>query len=612
MGYANLGQCVRELATQGQLVIVDAPIDPYLEMAAIQRRAFAAKSPAILFTRPKNCRFPMLANLFGTRERIAYIFRDSLEDIKKIFKLKTNPKELFKSPAKSLGALLKLLKMPPIAYHNPESARNLPVLEESCSLADLPHLVSWPHDGGAFITLPIVQTENSARKTNLGMYRVQISGNNYSANEAGMHYQLERGIGVHHAEALAAGHELPVHIYVGGPPALTLAAIMPLPPNISELLFAGLLGGHRILVQPRYGFELPVIGECDFLLQGTIGKEVAPEGPFGDHLGYYSLKHDFPVVKIKKVWHRKDAIWPFTSVGRPPQEDTMFGEIIHELTAPLAGDVFNGVKAIHAVDAAGVHPLLLAVGSERYTPTSPERKPRELLRQALHLLGATQTSLAKYLLICADDQGVPDIYNTREFFAYLLERTDFSRDLHFFTRTTSDTLDYSGSGLNEGSKLVWAAHGPKLRSLGREIGELPDSGTFFRPRLVAPGILAISGPPHTLGVSQQDPAINDLALRLKDWPNREAFPLLVISDDSDFCAASWDNFLWITFTRSDPATDTYGIHEGITAKHWHCEAPLIIDARTKKFHAPPVEDDPEVIKRIEALAVQGGPLAGLI
>ena len=274
---------------------------------------------------------------------------------------------------------------------------------------------------------------------------------------------------------------------------------MPLPEGISELSFAGALARHRIplIYQSAAPGPLPIYAEADFCITGTVEPgRTLPEGPFGDHLGYYSLAHPFPVLRVEKVYHRTDPIWPFTVVGRPPQEDTIFGQLIHELTGPIIPTVIPGVRAVHAVDAAGVHPLLLAIGSERYTPYAEQHRPQELLTQANAILGQGQLSLAKYLLIVngADDPNL-DIHNIEQFFAHLLKRVDWRRDLHFQTCTTIDTLDYSGNQLNEGSKVVIAAAGPAHRALPTELPSdlnLPEG--FRNPRICLPGILAIEGP----------------------------------------------------------------------------------------------------------------------
>jgi 4-hydroxy-3-polyprenylbenzoate decarboxylase len=406
-----------------------------------------------------------------------------------------------------------------------------------------------------------------------------------------------------------------VNVVVGGPPALSLSAVMPLPEGMPELLFAGALGGRRVrLVIPEPGWP-PIPADADFCICGMVEPtETKPEGPFGDHLGYYSLAHDFPVLKVRAVYHRSGAIWPFTVVGRPPQEDTTFGEIIHELTGPLIPTVIPGVQAVHAVDAAGVHPLLLAIGSERYVPYAAERRPQELLTQANAILGQGQLSLAKYLFIAArEDRPTLDVHDVAGMFRHVLERADWTTDLHFQTRTTIDTLDYSaGIGLNAGSKLVVAAAGPKRRELATA---LPSGGTlsdgFSEPRVVVPGVLAIRGPRATR--SRKDGEYDPDLTRLADGLTvLEGFPLVVVVDDSDFVSRSLDNWLWVTFTRSDPASDVYGVGAFTHRKHWGCRGPLVIDARLKPHHAPPLEEDPAVTKRVDALAAPGGPLHGLI
>ncbi|MDD4702560.1 MAG: UbiD family decarboxylase, partial [Desulfovibrio sp.] len=543
--------------------------------------------------------------------------------VQAVLAAKADPVAALKKPWRALPALPGLWRMlPKVRRGKGGDGGNVPVLECRCKPADLPQLTCWPMDGGAFITLPLVYTEDpekpGADASNLGMYRVQQSGNEYLPDEMGLHYQIHRGIGVHHAHAIAANRPLPVHVYVGGPPSLTVAAVMPLPEGLSELRFAGLLGGRRMELARAESVPLPVLAEADFCISGHIMPRPKPEGPFGDHVGYYSLTHDFPVLKVDAVYHRKGAVWPFTAVGRPPQEDTVFGDFIHELTGPLVPQVFQGVKEVHAVDAAGVHPLLLALGSERYTPYEAARRPRELLTMALHLLGTTQTALAKYVLVAAhEDAPGLSASHAPQFLRHLLERTDFARDLHFITHSTNDTLDYTGLGLNEGSKLIWAAAGEKKRELGLELtgpaADMPPLPQGFGDaRVAGPGMLVLRGPEHALGRNEPDPAMEALANALGHWPGREAFPLVVVADDAAFCAQDMDNFLWVAFTRSDPATDVYGACAQTRAKHWSCEAPLVLDARLKPFHAPPLEEDPATTRRVDALAAPGKPLHGYL
>lgn len=611
MGYRNLQQCVHDLERSGHLVRFPEPVDAHLEAAEIHRRVYRSGGPAILFTQVTGCRFPMVSNLFGTIERARFMFRDTWEAVRRLIELKVDPNQFWRHPTRYLKTPLTALSM------LPRRRSRGPILAHSTSISQLPQLQSWPDDGGAFITLGQVYTEDPERPSlmtsNLGMYRVQISGGQYEVDrEVGLHYQIHRGIGVHHAAAIRLGKPLRVHVFVGGPPALTLAAVMPLPEGMSELTFAGALAGHRIpMIAPRGSGELPISAEADFCIQGTVDSaKMLPEGPFGDHLGYYSLAHDFPVLRVGRVLHRRGAMWPFTVVGRPPQEDTVFGQLIHELTGPVIPTVIPGIQAVHAVDAAGVHPLMLAIGSERYTPFGNLKQPQELLTQANAILGQGQMSLAKYLLIVdrADDPQL-DIHDVAAFLKHLLARVDWRRDLHFQTRTTIDTLDYSGSGLNSGSKVVIAAVGPPVRELPTEIAsELALPAGYSTPRLALPGVLVVQAPPYSSSETP-DAAPARFADTYSGADAIARYPLIVLTDDSDFTARSLHNWVWVTFTRSNPAADIHGIEPFTDQKHWGCRGPLIIDARRKPHHAPPLVEDPEVTKKVDALATRGGPLA---
>lgn len=599
MGYKNLQTCINDLHQNQQLIYFEEEIDPYLEASAIQRRMFQAKGPAILFTKVKNSRFPMLANLYGTIDRCHYIFRDTLDSIQTLTQLKNQ----FSFKWQQLWKMRKL----PMALLStlPKQTSTGPILSHACTLSDLPLQQSWPQDGGAYITLPQVYTEDVKnygwKHSNLGMYRIQLTGKSYDTNHIGLHYQIHRGIGVHQSKAKAFGKKLPVHIYVGGAPAMTLAAIMPLPEAMPELCFAGILGGHRIPLIS--GLEtLPLYAEADFCIVGHIlENELRPEGPFGDHLGYYSLEHLYPVLKIEKILHRPNAIWPFTTVGRPPQEDTIFGTFIHELTQELIPEVLKGVQEVHAVDAAGVHPLLLAIGSERYTPYLEEQAPMELLTQANAILGQGQLSLAKYLLIAAkQDQDQLSTHHIADFFKHILVRIDFTRDLHFQTCTTMDSLDYSTTQINHGSKVVLAAHGKVIRSLPDYFPlhfQIPEK--FSNPQIIMNGILAIEFSKFSEDYSSETKKLQNVLDQLTLQHPLNLFPLIIICDDATFTAKNLDNFLWVTFTKSNPSHDIYGIESFTQNKHWGCKGSLIIDARSKPHHAPVLEPDPIIEKKVD-------------
>ncbi len=599
--YTNLEQALLDLEKAGMLKRIQREVDPKLEMAEIARQTFEAGGPALLFERVKGSPFRAACNIFGTEERLQFLFRKTLDKTQIAVQFKSNPINFFKkfqpfTWLKAAGAGINAL---------PQRSGSIHDFKE-CSLQDLPQLVSWPNDGGAFITLPQVATrpseDASIMTTNVGMYRVQISGNEYKlGEECGLHYQIKRDIASHHRKAIEEGRPLKVSIFMGGPPAHTVAAVMPMPENLSELVFAGMLGGKRFRYFIHDGYL--VSSDADFCILGEMEPDLKPEGPFGDHIGYYSDKHDFPCLKVKKVLCKKNAIYPFTVVGRPPQEDTLFGKFIHQVTKPMVPASVPGLHAIHAVDAAGVHPLCLALASERFLPyVKPEdREPLELLKTASALLGFNQASLSKYLLIAAKEDekekgSAIDVNDVPGFFAHILERIDFKRDLHFQTATTIDTLDYTGSSLNHGSKLVMAAAGIKRRELrnnAEDINSLNLPQIFDKSTIKIPmaGVLVIQSPAYTKDGEYSGAEIAKLLeCSLEEWPYRENYPWISLIDfDNELNGEKLNDFLWLSFTRSDPAQDLFGFHSEIIHKHWGCEAPIIVDARVKPHHQKPLK-----------------------
>ncbi len=607
MSYASLRESLNDLEKHGKLLRIKTEIDPHLEAAEIHRRVFDAGGPALLFERIKGSPFQAASNLYGTFERTEFLFRHTLRKVQKVIELKADPGNFFRNPLRYLGAPFTALSALPM-----RSPGKAPVTYGATTIDQLPLIKSWPMDGGAFVTLPQVFTLPPATTrimaSNLGMYRVQLNGNEYALNrEVGMHYQLHRGIGVHHTAYNNTDEPFRVSVFIGGPPSHAFAAIMPLPEGLSELTFAGLPGGRRFRYTRRNGHVLS--SDADFVITGVIRKnEKKPEGPFGDHLGYYSLEHDFPVMEVENVYHRRDAVWHFTVVGRPPQEDSSFGYLIHQLVELLTPQEFPGIREINAVDAAGVHPLLLAIGSERYMPFR-ERVPEEILTQASRILGTGQTSLAKFLFIAADeDNPTLSTHDMPAFFGHVLERVDWTRDLHFHTKTTIDTLDYSGSGWNAGSKVIVACRGDQKRTLATTLPatlQLPTG--WSDPQVVLPGILAVKGPRFT-GPESYDQA-ETLAQGLSGQ-DLNGFPLIIMADDPAFLAQHLHNFLWVAFTRANPSHDIHGVDAFTEFKHWGCRGPLLIDARTKPHHAPELVPDPAVTRKVDKLFSKGGELYG--
>jgi len=610
MSYPSLEACLLDLEKAGHLVRIKEEVDPNLEMAAIHLRVYEMGGPAILFENVKGSKFRAVSNLFGTLERSKYIFRHSLDAVKKLIQLRNNPIEALKHPLDNFTAGLAAIKALPL-----KNPINKPVKYEEISITDLPLIKHWKNDGGAFVTLPQVYTEDIDKpgifNANLGMYRIQLTGNDYELNkEIGLHYQLHRGIGVHQTKANKKGQPLKVSCFIGGPPSHSVAAVMPLPEGISEMTFAGLLGSRRFRYTYEDGFCLST--DADFVITGEVyPNENKPEGPFGDHLGYYSLQHPFPLMRVHKVYAKKDAIWAFTVVGRPPQEDTSFGQLIHEITGDAIPQEIPGLKSVHAVDAAGVHPLLLAVGSERYTPYTPTKQPAELLTIANHILGTGQLSLAKFLFITGSDNAHIDAQDTLSFMTYLLERINLTRDVHFYTNTTMDTLDYSGTGINSGSKVVLAAYGDKIRDLSNEVPPVLNGlQGFGNADLAMPGVVCISAPVYTTA-QEAVGQISALDAQLSNTP-LDGVAIIVICDDANFTAKTLNNYLWVTYTRSNPSHDIYGIGAFTQNKHWGCTGPLVIDARIKPHHAPVLIKDEAVEKRVDQLFEKGGSLYSLI
>ncbi|MDR1727768.1 MAG: UbiD family decarboxylase [Acidobacteriota bacterium] len=574
------------LGREGELRVVDAPVDPALELAEIQRRVVAAQGPALLFTCVKGTRFPVATNLYGTPRRVELAF--GREPVRFFRQVAEAAEVMHDLRARSLwrcrGVARRLLRL------GWRTRRSAPVLEcspPSPRLSLLPQVKSWPLDGGAFLTLPLAYSEHPATgRANIGMYRNQIFPDPAPGDAAqlGMHVQIHRGLGFHHHEAELRGEPLPVNIFLGGPPALTLAAVAPLPEDVPEAVFASLVMGGRIgVVRPDGG--MPVVAEAEFALCGEMPPDVRrEEGPFGDHYGYYSLRHPFPVFSLRRMFHRKDAIFPATVVGRPRQEDHYIGDYLQELFAPLYPLVMNGVRAVRAYDDAGMHPLAAAVVSERY--------PREAFMAGLRILGEGQLSLTKFLLLT--DAPLP-LREFRPLLTHILERADFATDLFIFSPVAEDTLDYTGGRLNEGGKAILMGLGGRRFELAREAGGGFRDGRFGNPRVYAPGVVVVEGPAWG-----GDPAA--LCSRLAAEGAVRPFRLAVMVDRglAADCAGGDEAFLWTVFTRFDPAADIHSREVSLKRLHPGFEAPLVLDCRMKPWYPPLALPAPETVAAVDA------------
>src|SRR5690606_29571669 len=379
----------------------------------------------------------------------------------------------------------------------------------------------------------------------------------------GMHWQIGKGGGFHYQVAESRNISLPVTVFLGGPPGLILAAVAPLPENVPELLLASLIQGSRLETCHSSGPH-PLIATAEFALIGEVPPRIRrPEGPFGDHYGYYSLQHDYPVFNVRQIAHRKDAIYPATVVGKPRQEDFYIGDLLQELLSPLFPIVMPSVEQLWSYGETGYHSLAAAVVKERYR--------RESMMSAFRILGEGQLSLTKFLLVTDRPVDLRDFPRTLQ---HILTRSRFETDLYVFSNLSMDTLDYTGPRVNEGSKGVWLGLGDPIRELPSEFrpsAELPND--VFDVRVFCPGCLVIGGPPYS-----EEPKAGQ---RLSAHPAFDGWPLVVLTDEPARAAASSMNFLWTTFTRFEPAADLYARRTRLERHHLMYSPPVLIDARRK-------------------------------
>ncbi|EKN87037.1 UbiD family decarboxylase [Leptospira interrogans str. 2003000735] len=575
MKIKSTSEFVKELQIQNELLIIEEEVDPILELAEIQRRVVAKRGPAILFKNVKGSRFSVVTNLYGSERRMKIAFGE--EPVRFIRKIATTIQHILPpTPAKIWDLRNIAFQALKVGLKRVGSA---PVLENTLdSLYELPTLMSWPKDGGRFVTLPLVYTESpKTGKGNLGMYRIQI----YGPMETGMHIQIHRGGGNHYYEAEKEGHFLPVHIYAGGPPALTIAAVAPLPEEISELILASLLLGEKLKIQKNTNVSpLLVVADADFLIQGVIPPKIRkPEGPFGDHYGYYALKHDYPIVQVKRIYHRKNAIWPATVVGRPPQEDHWIAEYLQDLLSPLFPVVMPAVKKVWAYEESGVHSLAAAVVKERYQG--------EAFTGALRILGEGQLSLTKVLLIT--DQDV-DLKNFRETFITVLERMNPITDLHIFANISQDTLDYTGPAVNQGSKAIFLGSGKKKNDLKTQFKGKLSNSSFKNPKIPYPGTLVVSGPKYKLK--------DGVPAKLLKEKSIQDFLFVFLVDDSEDTIRSDHDFIWSVFTRFEPAGDIYA-NTKLIRNHPAFYPPIVVDCRMKTWYPPLTEADSKTIRKVD-------------
>jgi 4-hydroxybenzoate decarboxylase subunit C len=574
----NLRAFLDVLQKNDQLLTIDTPVDPYLEIAEIHRRVIARGGPALLFTRVMGSDFPVVTNLFGTALRLELAFGrrplDFVRDLVHLVEHSLPPSLSTLWDARSLlhqglRVGLKQVKTGPVLAHCQQPAR----------LSTLPMLTSWHTDGGPFVTLPLVYTEHpDGHGHNLGMYRIQ----RYDETTTGIHWQIHKGGGYHYHAAEQNNQPLPMTLYIGGPPALMLAAIAPLPENIPELVLASLLQGQklRMVADPRGGH--PLVAEAEFAIKGTVPPHLRhPEGPFGDHYGYNSLQHDYPVFQTSHLYHRRDAIYPATVVGRPKQEDYFIGDYLQDLLSPLFPLVMKGVLQLKTFGETGFHCLAAARVTDRY--------PREAFAAGLRILGEGQLSLTKFLLLT---DGSIDVADFPSLWQHILERIHWERDLFVFANVSQDTLDYTGPSVNKGSKALMMGLGQeKCRELPREFqGTLPDQ--CRHPQVYLPGTLVVAGSPYETAPN--------LAQETARHPGIAPWPVVILVDDTEAATCSLQEFLWTLFTRFEPAADIHSREQNVHRFHVGLHPPIVFDCRMKPWYTEVLEVDVPTREKVDA------------
>lgn len=557
------------LRREKQLLVVEEEVDPHLEIAEIHRRVIARQGPALLFANVKGSSFPVITNLFGTAGRLELAFgkrpqkfvQDLVNFTESIMPLKAKKlwdnRQLFLDgmkiglKEKKSGAILENCQVPP-------------------RLGSLPMLTSWHSDGGAFVTLPLVYTEHPEGKGhNLGMYRIQ----RFDDTTTGIHWQIHKGGGYHYHAAEKLNQPLPMTLYIGGPPALMLSAIAPLPEDIPELMLTSLLIGKKLTMcpDPKGGHRL--VAGAEFAVKGEVPPHIRrPEGPFGDHYGYNSLQHDYPIFQVSHLYHRKNAIYPATVVGRPKQEDYFIGDFLQDLLSPLFPLVMKGVRELKTFGETGFHCLAAARVADRY--------PREAFACGLRILGEGQLSLTKFLILT---DGDIDITNFPKLWSHILERIDWERDLFVFANVSQDTLDYTGPSVNKGSKAMMMGLGKeKRRELPTDYsGQLPPHCRKLKVYL--PGTLIIEAADYK--------SMAELPAAIATNKDLQQWPCILLVDNLEGATCSTQEFLWTFFTRFEPAADIHSACTKIQRFHVGLTPPIVFDCRMKPWYTDILEVD---------------------
>jgi 4-hydroxy-3-polyprenylbenzoate decarboxylase len=439
MRFDDLRSFLSFLEERGELVRIREAVDPALEITEITDRTTKAGGPALLFENVRGSSMPVAINVYGSEQRMAWALgADSIDEVVDGIRqlIKTAPPTTFRD---KLGMLPKLKQLAGILPRHVRRAPCQEVVVDPASLDTLPILTCWPEDGGPFITLGAVMTRHpETGSRNVGLYRMQ----KFDATTTGMHWQIHKVGAQHHRIARQEGGRMPVAVSIGGPPVLPYAATAPLPEDLDEMVFAGFLLGQGVEMVRCRSIDMEVPAQAEIIIEGTVDPgELRPEGPFGDHTGYYTPVEDFPVLHVTAVTHRRDPIYHTTIVGRPPQEDAWLGWATERLFLPAIQMALPEIVDMKLPPEACFHNLAIVSIRKRY--------PGHAAKVMHALWGLGQMSFCKCIIVVDHDVDVQDL---TEVVWRVSNNIDARRDI-VFTEGPVDQLDHAASRPLVGSKM---------------------------------------------------------------------------------------------------------------------------------------------------------------
>ena len=622
MVWRQLSRYVEALEESNEMLRIVDPVDVELEAGCFADRLVKKGGPALRFEQPRLpdgsiSQFPLLMNLFGTRERTNRAL--GVDDPREIGErmvalMQPDVGGILKAPWTGIGLAKQGMTMAPRKVSRGACQQ---VVMEVPDVTRLPIPKTWPEDAGPFMTLPLVVTADANTGVhNMGMYRSQV----YGPTEVGLHWQAHKH-GADHADA--ASGRMPVAICLGGPPEVMFSAIAPLPNNLTEYEFAGLLGGRRLSIVKCETNDLWVPAECDVLIEGyTLPSETRMEGPFGDHFGYYSLAEPYPVMHITRITHRKDAMIPMTIVGMPPMEDGYLGEAIAEAFLPTLQFQHRDVSDLFLPLETGFHNLAIVASKQRY--------PRQARKTALGLLGAGQMMFQKVIVTVDEDHPVKDLDALLDALDY---RVHIPNDLVFLRGMVADTLAHAAPWENIHDKLIIDAtttpdndpHSGQPPQPGcpdsLEISASAVSGVI-QARMLRSSMLVVTtniegGPkPESSmedvseeGAARQREIIGGICDAIWSLEAAQNLRWLFITDDDVYLASEeWRRrLLWQLFCRFDVGRDLHFDDSGGRLA-WDATAPIPSSKGPLPVRRWPgvTLHDPEVAKRVDAWLAEGG------